>query len=200
MLSSDRQHDKLNLPSSPLSLASSFLSSRFSRTWENLPPNKNCGKEVCRSSTYCSCECEWAASSFFGGAHFKFLRKENRKLLQVAPVIHAWQEGVWSPSNNLSLADFLVTDKPFPSVFSSVKYWSCVQKFFFQRWFFYMKIKLFSLKKSILRNDCHVTIYLQIHLVCTPCCSHHIRPMMRGIHSTLNSSVHHLHGQLGTYP
>lgn len=132
--------EKQELPSSLLSLASSFLSSHFSRTLENLPPNKNCGKEVCRSSNYCSCECEWAARSFFEGAQFKFLRKENRKLLQVAPVIHAWQEGVWSPSNHLSLADFLVTDKPFPSVFSSVKYWNCVQKLFSQSQFFCIKM------------------------------------------------------------
>lgn len=97
-----------------------FLSSHFSKTWNGrlyLQTRSGVRKFVRVYYTSRGCECGWAASSFFRGAQFQFSRKENRKLLQLAPVTHAWQEGVWSPSNNLTLADFLVTSKPFPSFF-----------------------------------------------------------------------------------
>lgn len=107
-------------PTPPLLLVLWVLSSHVSKTWHwrIYLQTKKCGRKDHRSLSYCSCECGWAASSFITGAPFKFSRKENRKLLQLAPVIYAWQEGVWSPSNNLTFTDFLVTEKKsFPNVF-----------------------------------------------------------------------------------
>lgn len=158
-----------------------FLSSHFSKTSNGriyLQTRSVVRKFVRVYYTSCGYECGWAASSFFRGAQFQFSRKENRKLLQLAPVTHAWQEGVWSPSNNLTLADFLVTSKRCPSFFffffksikcnNSEAVWG---NFFSPRQFFCVKtvrvLRIFLMKKSSLYSVCHVTIYLQIHLIYT---------------------------------
>lgn len=85
-----------------------------------LPPNKNCGKEDCRRPTYCSCECGWAASSFSGGAQFKFSKKGEQNYCNCHLSFMHDRKEFEVQATILTIADFLVTDKPFPSV-SSVK-------------------------------------------------------------------------------
>lgn len=102
-----------------------------------------------------------------------------------------------------SLADFLVTDKPFPSVFFHQLNTEAVCRSHFPkanfsvwRWFEFLKV--FSLKKSVC-----IMIFMSPFTYKYTSFAFPAIPTISDqgcMYSALNGSGHHFHGQLRTYP